>query len=94
MIESVLTTALTVGDMERSLAFYRDLLGFEVAVELPPKIFNAFPVAVAVSMARPSRLSDEGTKRRRSIARISLEENERISRQGHMPASRGRPLDP
>ena len=36
MIESVLTTALTVGDMERSLAFYRDLLGFEVAVELPP----------------------------------------------------------
>jgi catechol 2,3-dioxygenase-like lactoylglutathione lyase family enzyme len=36
MIRSVLTTALTVGDMERSLAFYRHLLGFEVAVELPP----------------------------------------------------------
>lgn len=36
MIDSVLTTAVTVSDMERSLAFYRDLLGFKVAVELPP----------------------------------------------------------
>lgn len=36
MIDSVLTTAVTVSDMERSLAFYRDLLGFRVAVELPP----------------------------------------------------------
>ena len=36
MIESVLTTALTVSDMDRSLAFYRDQLGFEVVVELPP----------------------------------------------------------
>lgn len=37
MISSVLTTALTVSDMERSLAFYRDLLGFQVAMELPPE---------------------------------------------------------
>lgn len=36
MIDSVLTTVVTVSDMERSLAFYRDLLGFRVAVELPP----------------------------------------------------------
>ena len=36
MIDSVLTTAVTVSDMERSLAFYRDLLGFRVAAELPP----------------------------------------------------------
>lgn len=36
MIESVLPTALTVADMNRSLAFYCDLLGFEVDVELPP----------------------------------------------------------
>lgn len=36
VIDSVLTTAVTVSDMERSLAFYRDLLGFRVAVELPP----------------------------------------------------------
>ena len=36
MIDSVLTTAVTVSDRERSLAFYRDLLGFRVAVELPP----------------------------------------------------------
>ena len=36
MINSVLTTAVTVSDMERSLVFYRDLLGFKVAVELPP----------------------------------------------------------
>jgi catechol 2,3-dioxygenase-like lactoylglutathione lyase family enzyme len=37
MIESVLPTALTVSDMDRALGFYRDLLGFELAVELPPK---------------------------------------------------------
>ena len=36
MIRSVLPTALTVSDLERSLAFYRDLLGFELAAELPP----------------------------------------------------------
>jgi glyoxylase I family protein len=36
MIQSVLTTALTVSDLERSLAFYCDLLGFRVAAELPP----------------------------------------------------------
>jgi catechol 2,3-dioxygenase-like lactoylglutathione lyase family enzyme len=36
VIESVLPTALTVSDMERSLRFYRDLLGFTVAAELPP----------------------------------------------------------
>lgn len=35
MIEGVLPTALTVSDMERSLTFYCDLLGFEVAAELP-----------------------------------------------------------
>ena len=36
MITNVQTTALTVADMEQSLAFYRDLLGFRVANELPP----------------------------------------------------------
>lgn len=36
MISSVLTTALTVSDMEQSLAFYCDVLGFTVAAELPP----------------------------------------------------------
>lgn len=36
MISSVMTTALTVSDMDRSLAFYRDLLGFKIAAELPP----------------------------------------------------------
>ncbi len=36
MISSVLPTALTVSDMDRSLAFYRDLLGFRVDTELPP----------------------------------------------------------
>lgn len=30
MITGVMETALTVGDMERSLAFYRDVLGFRV----------------------------------------------------------------
>jgi catechol 2,3-dioxygenase-like lactoylglutathione lyase family enzyme len=35
MITAVLPTALTVSDMQRSLAFYRDLLGFEVGGELP-----------------------------------------------------------
>jgi catechol 2,3-dioxygenase-like lactoylglutathione lyase family enzyme len=37
MIESVLPTALTVSDLERSLRFYRDVLGFVVATELPPE---------------------------------------------------------
>ncbi len=37
MIQSVLPTALTVSSMERSLAFYCDLLGFEVAADLPPE---------------------------------------------------------
>lgn len=37
MIDRVLPTALTVSDLERSLAFYRDLLGFEVATTLPPE---------------------------------------------------------
>ena len=37
MIESVLPTALTVSEMDRALAFYSDLLGFELAVELPPE---------------------------------------------------------
>ena len=37
MIESVLPTALTVSSMERALGFYRDLLGFELALELPPQ---------------------------------------------------------
>jgi catechol 2,3-dioxygenase-like lactoylglutathione lyase family enzyme len=36
VISSVLTTALTVSDMKRSLAFYCDVLGFTVAAELPP----------------------------------------------------------
>lgn len=36
MISSVLPTALAVSDLERSIAFYRDLLGFRVAAELPP----------------------------------------------------------
>lgn len=36
MISSVLTTALTVSDLTRSLAFYCDVLGFSVAAELPP----------------------------------------------------------
>jgi catechol 2,3-dioxygenase-like lactoylglutathione lyase family enzyme len=35
MISAVLPTALTVSDLERSLEFYRDLLGFTVAAELP-----------------------------------------------------------
>jgi len=33
MISGVMEPALTVGDMERSLAFYRDLLGFRVVEE-------------------------------------------------------------
>jgi catechol 2,3-dioxygenase-like lactoylglutathione lyase family enzyme len=37
MITGVLPTALSVSDMERSLGFYCDLLGFEVAAELPPE---------------------------------------------------------
>lgn len=37
MISSVLTPALTVSDMERSLAFYVDLLGMRVSAELPPE---------------------------------------------------------
>lgn len=36
MISAVLPTALTVSNLERSLEFYRDLLGFDVAAELPP----------------------------------------------------------
>jgi catechol 2,3-dioxygenase-like lactoylglutathione lyase family enzyme len=36
VISSVLPTALAVSDMERSLAFYCDVLGFSVAAELPP----------------------------------------------------------
>lgn len=36
MIQSVLTTALTVSDLERSVAFYCGLLGFRVVAELPP----------------------------------------------------------
>jgi catechol 2,3-dioxygenase-like lactoylglutathione lyase family enzyme len=36
VIRSVLPTALTVSDLERSLAFYCDLLGFEVVERLPP----------------------------------------------------------
>ena len=36
MISSVLPTALAVSDLERSIGFYRDLLGFRVAAELPP----------------------------------------------------------
>jgi catechol 2,3-dioxygenase-like lactoylglutathione lyase family enzyme len=36
VIESVLPTALTVSDMDRALRFYRDLLGFRMAAELPP----------------------------------------------------------
>jgi catechol 2,3-dioxygenase-like lactoylglutathione lyase family enzyme len=35
VIESVLPTALTVSDLDRALRFYRDLLGFTVAAELP-----------------------------------------------------------
>jgi glyoxylase I family protein len=37
VIESVLPTALTVSDLERSLRFYCDLLGFTVSAELPPE---------------------------------------------------------
>ena len=37
MIQSVLPTALTVSELDRSLAFYCGLLGFELAVELPPE---------------------------------------------------------
>lgn len=36
MIDRVLPTALTVSDLQRSLAFYCDLLGFQVAARLPP----------------------------------------------------------
>jgi glyoxylase I family protein len=36
MITTVLTTALTVSDLARSLEFYCGLLGFRVAAELPP----------------------------------------------------------
>ena len=36
MISGVMPTALTVSDMDRSLEFYRDLLGFRVATALPP----------------------------------------------------------
>jgi catechol 2,3-dioxygenase-like lactoylglutathione lyase family enzyme len=36
VISSVLPTALTVSDLERSLAFYCNVLGFTVAAELPP----------------------------------------------------------
>jgi catechol 2,3-dioxygenase-like lactoylglutathione lyase family enzyme len=36
MISAVLPTALTVSSLERSLEFYRDLLGFTVAAEMPP----------------------------------------------------------
>ena len=35
MIRSVLPTALCVSDMDGSIAFYCDLLGFRVAAELP-----------------------------------------------------------
>jgi catechol 2,3-dioxygenase-like lactoylglutathione lyase family enzyme len=41
VIESVLPPALTVSNMERALAFYRDLLGFSVAAELPPEAERA-----------------------------------------------------
>jgi catechol 2,3-dioxygenase-like lactoylglutathione lyase family enzyme len=37
MITGVLPTALAVASMERSLAFYCDLLGFRAAAELPPE---------------------------------------------------------
>ena len=36
MISTVLPTALTVSDLERSLEFYCGLLGFRVAAKLPP----------------------------------------------------------
>ncbi len=37
MIEGVLPTALTVTDLERSVAFYCDLLGFQITAMLPPE---------------------------------------------------------
>src|SRR6266851_9815707 len=52
MIDRVLPSALTVSDLERSLAFYRDLLGFEVATTLPPEgereRWNAYHRAVSL----------------------------------------------
>jgi catechol 2,3-dioxygenase-like lactoylglutathione lyase family enzyme len=36
VISTVLPTALAISDMGQALGFYRDLLGFRVAVELPP----------------------------------------------------------
>jgi len=36
VISTVLPTALCVSDLERSLRFYCELLGFRVAAELPP----------------------------------------------------------
>ena len=43
MIRGVHHTAISTGDLERSLRFYRDLLGFEVAAE-----FN-WPAGVEVA---------------------------------------------
>lgn len=37
MIDGVLPTALAVSNMEQSLGFYCDLLGFRKALELPPE---------------------------------------------------------
>lgn len=59
MIHSVLTTALTISDMERSVRFYCDILGFQVDVELPPaserERWDTYHVAVSgVEAARIS----------------------------------------
>jgi catechol 2,3-dioxygenase-like lactoylglutathione lyase family enzyme len=34
MIKSIHHTAISTGDFERAVAFYRDLLGFEMVAEL------------------------------------------------------------
>lgn len=41
MIQGVLPTAVTVSDMQQSLAFYGGLLGFSVSAELPPETERA-----------------------------------------------------
>jgi len=51
MIRSVLDTALTVSDLDRSIRFYCDILGFAVAAELPPAAerdrWDAYHIAVS-----------------------------------------------
>ena len=48
-----LTPNLVVADVARSLAFYRDVLGFKVAITVP----DAAPYVFAASSHGPSRYS-------------------------------------